>query len=350
MPPKRLLWGCGALLLCAMLAFGGGCAPLALGAPPSANSVDFIMDTFVKQRWYGENAQQTCDEIAQALRQMERALSLYDEQSELSRVNAAAGGAPVALSQNTYALLRQAWTLCDESGGLFDITVAPLSLLWNVTGENPQVPAQQEIDRARALVDYRALLLDDVAQTAQLTHAGMRLDLGGLAKGAAANVARQIAQKNGVQGFASIGGNMVVEGVKQPSGEDFTVGVRDPRGEATNYFASLAPGNLIMATSGDYERYFEQDGVRYHHLIDPFSGYPADGGLLSVTVLAEDGVLADYLSTAIFLGGTAKLDEALARTDCMVLAVTKTQQVYASDGLWPLLRIHGNQYRFMRPE
>lgn len=299
---------------------------------PSAVGVEFVMNTWVEQRWYGENSQQTYDEILVALKALEAQLSLYQENSEISRLNSAAGKNPVALSHETYEFLREAASYCEQSGGLFDITIAPLTLVWNVTSENPRVPTEKEISEAQKLVDYRRIIFDDENETAMLSYEGMSIDLGGIAKGTAAELMRQYAIKNDVQGYLSIGGNMMVQG-KKPDGTDFVIGVRDPRGDASEYIATLSLDGLTMATTGDYERYFELDGVRYHHVIDPFTGYPSSSDLISVTVVSENGTLADCLSTSIFLSGSEELESYLNRDDCMVIAVTRDFDVYASESL-----------------
>lgn len=312
-----------------------------------ASGVEFIMNTFVEQKWYGENAQQTYDEITSALKELEGRLSLYIDESEISRLNAAAGKQPVALSHETYLLLKEAYAYCEESRGLFDITIAPLTLTWNVTAKEPKIPTQQQIDAAKALVNYKDIVFDDEAESVMLAREGMSIDLGGIAKGTAAGIARQYPQKNGVHGFLSIGGNMMVEG-KKPDGSDFIIGIRDPRGEQNDYIATVKIDGFTMATTGDYERYFEQGGVRYHHIIDPFSGKPSASDLISVTVISDNGTLADCLSTSIFLQGSDGLPSYLNRDDCMVLAVTKDFNVYASSALKERLTINKQKsaYKF----
>lgn len=326
----KFLIRASALLFCCMALFFG-CAPKK--EEPSAGGVEFIMDTFVEQRWYGENAQSAYDEIVARLKGLEGKISVYDEQSELSLLNRMAGREAVRLSDEVYELLKRSASFCEETGGKFDITTAPLSFLWNVTGESPKVPGQSEIEALLPLIDYRKIAFDGENKTAMLKHVGMSVDLGAIAKGYAASAAREIAEKHSVSGFVSVGGNMMVIGTK-PGGEDFIVGLRDPRGDASQYIMSFSMRDLTMATTGDYERYFEKDGVRYHHVLDPDTGYPSNTGLISVTVLSEDGALADFLSTAIFLQGEGKLGEYLSRGDISVIAVTEDFEVFASPGVW----------------
>ncbi len=314
------------VLLSLILVLACGCA---LFPPPTEEAFSFCMDTWVSQQWRGARAKETCTEIEEALKDLESRVSLYSDTGEIAAVNAAAGKSYVPVSDDVFEILQGSLKVCEETGGLFDVTIAPLSLLWDVTGEDPHVPPEEAIRAAREKVDYRCLLLDEENRAVMLAKEGMQLDLGGAAKGYAAGRMREIAEKNGVSGFLSIGGNMLVVG-KKADGSDYLVGLRDPNGDENDYFATVAIDGYTMATTGTYERWFEEDGVRYHHVLDPFTGYPSGQDLVSVTVISKDGLLADCLSTAVFLQGSGGLGKALSREDCMVLAVTASNDVYAS--------------------
>lgn len=301
-----------------------------------ASLTTFQMDTIVTQQWYGENAEKTCEEIEAALTDLENRISLYIDDSEISQINDMAGKEYVQVSDDVFELLSEAKELCEESGGIFDITIAPLVLLWDITGDNPHVPEQSEIDEALTKVDYNKLLINEEDNSVMLEDEGMQLDLGGIAKGYAASLMREIAEENNVTGYLSIGGNMLVMGGK-PDGSDFVIGIRDPLQDANSYFATINIEGYTMATSSAVERYFEEDGVIYHHILSPETGYPGETDLLQVTVVSENGLLADALSTTIFLKGSECLDEYLSRDDCMVLAVTEECEVYGSEGIWELL-------------
>ncbi len=331
----RRLFRRAGILLAACLLFLCGCSLL---PQPTEEAFAFCMDTWVSQQWRGARAKETCEEIEAALRDLEARVSLYSETSEIAAVNAAAGKEFVPVSEDVFEILRGGYAVCEETNGLFDITIAPLSLLWDVTGENPRVPSDEEIKAAQEKVGYRDLLFDDEHHAVMLAREGMLLDLGGAAKGYAAGKMRDIVEKNRVSGYLSIGGNMLVIG-KKANRSDYVVGLRDPLGDETDYFATVAIDGLTMATTGGYERWFEADGVRYHHVLDPFTGRPSTQDLLAVTVISENGLLADCLSTAIFLQGSAGLEKAFERTDCMVLAVTDTGDVYASEGFWERLSV-----------
>lgn len=322
------------ILIC-LLAFGSmaGCST---SEENCAESTVFLMDTVITQKWYGENAQKTCDEIEAALTDLEKRISIYIEDSEIAKINAAAGKEYVSVSDDVYEMISRVKDLSEQSGGIFDLTIAPLVLLWDITGDNPHVPQQEKIDEALTKIDYRKVLLNEEDKSVMLEDEGMLLDMGGSAKGMAASEMRSIAEENQVNGYLSIGGNMLVIG-KKPDGTDFKIGLRDPNGDANDYFGTVAIDGYTMATSSPVERYFEEDGKIYHHILNPFTGYPGETDLLSVTVISEDGLLADTLSTTIFLKGSDCLEEYMNRDDCMVLAVTDDNKVYASDGFWDLL-------------
>jgi len=314
----------------------------------SYSGVDFVMDTFVEQRWYGKNSEQAYKDIRLELQQLESKLSFYFPKSEISELNSAAGKHPVALSDECYSILKEAVLYCEESGGIFDITVAPLTKVWDVTAEQPKVPADEEIASAKNLIGYKDIVFNDKDKSVMLKREGMSVDLGAVAKGAAAGRLRKIADEHQVQGYVSLGGNIMMHG-KKPDRSDFIIGVRDPRGESSEFIATVTMDGLIMATTGDYERYFEQDGVRYHHILDPFTGKPSDSGLISVTVFSENGTLADSFSTSIFLQGKEGLNKYLNRDDCMIIAVTEDFDVYASPALRDKIKINPSkdQYNFI---
>ncbi len=298
-----------------------------------SESTSYLMNTVVQQKWYGNKAKDTCEEIEEKLKDIENRVSLYIENSEISQINDAAGKEYVNVSDDIFDMISEAKAISEESDGLFDITIAPLVLLWDITGDNPHVPKQGEIEEALKKVDFTKILLDEDNKSVMLQDEGMQIDLGGIAKGMAAGEMRSIAEENGVTGYLSIGGNMLVIG-KKPSGKDINIGLRDPLGSESDYFAKITIEGYTMATSSASERYFEENGVTYHHILNPFTGYPGETDLLSVTVVSENGLLADALSTAIFLEGSSCLERYMSRDDCMVLAVTKDKKVYASEDLW----------------
>lgn len=304
-----------------------------LRSRPPVIGTSFIMNTVVEYKLYGSNAKKAQSAVEAALRDIENRMSLYVESSEISRLNAAAGVEAVRLSPDTFELLSRCVEYSELSDGLFDITVAPLTAEWDVTAEHPSIPTDSEISRLRGLIDYRDIRLNSEEGTAMLARVGQSVDVGGIAKGYAAEAARQTALDCGVKsGYISIGGNLMVIGEKS-GGEPFKFGVRDPRGSENDFLAVVTLPDSTMATSGDYERYFEQDGVRYHHIIDPRTGKPAETDLMSVSVISPNGAYADFMSTYLFINGKDFAVKNIDRLDCELVVIDKDKNVYVSASL-----------------
>lgn len=310
------------------------------GSIQEVSRTDFMLDTFVTQYWQGENAQRCYEEIKAMLESYENTLSSYKEDSEIFKINENSGKKPLKVSDETFHILEISKELSCLTGGRFDITVSPLVRLWNITGEDPKVPALKDIEKARSLVSCEKLSLDKKDGTVFLEQENMGIDLGAVLKGYFAEKSLAVAKKYNVSGYISVGGNMAVNGRKS-DGRDFIMGVRNPRGESSDYIGTLSMDGLTMATAGDYERSFMYEGKLYHHILDPFTGYPADTDIISATVLSEDGLLADFLSTYIFMEGTDSLDKFKGCDSFEFMAVDKDLNVYFSKGFKE--RFHPNE-------
>ena len=269
-------------------------------------SAVFAMDTVVEQKVYGPRAEKAMDRLAQALRTQESELSLYESGSDIARLNAAAGsGEPVAVSAETYALLLRAKELQKLSDGAFELTIAPLALAWGVTSDAPRVLTQSEIDALLPLVGDEGIVLEGAA--ARLSKKGQAIDLGGIAKGTACDKAKETYDKDGIScALVTMGGSSIYARGRKPGGEKWRIGFRDPKNGESASLASFELEDAFFCTSGGYERYFERDGVRYHHILDPKTGRPAQSDIVSVGVLCENGTDADFWSTTLFIWGKEK--------------------------------------------
>lgn len=275
-------------------------------------SATFVMDAVADQKVYGPNGQKAIAAAEQAFREMENRLSLFKEESDIARLNAAAGsGEAVAVDERTYALLSQAKTLSTQAGGAFELTIAPLALAWGITTDAPRVLEQDEIDALLPLVNDDDLLLK--SGTARLRKAGQAVDLGGIAKGAACDLAKEIYDEYNIRAaLCWLGGSSIYARGVKPDGEAWRLGFRDPKAEESTSLASFEIKDAVFCTSGGYERYFEQDGVRYHHILDPATGRPAQSDIVSIGVLCENGAEGDFWSTALFVQGKEKALEYFA--------------------------------------
>lgn len=281
-----------------------------------------LMGTLVEISVVGRDEDKAAAAINDAFGEMERVeklMSRWIPESEVSRINRWAGVRPVKVSTEVREVIQRAGEISKASGGYFDISVGGLLDLWGFEGSGGRVPAKVEIEQALGLVGYGAIHMDEEASTVELRR-GMRIDLGGIAKGYAVDRAYEVLTSRGYGNvIVNAGGDMRVGG-RKPKGP-WVIGIQDPR-DRSRILASLDVGDISVATSGDYERYFEADGVRYHHLLDPFTGYPARQ-CRSVTILAKDAVTADALATAVFVMGPEKglrLIEAMEGVEALIVS------------------------------
>ena len=287
-------------LLAAVLVLCGGCA--AEKIPPKLSEVGFYLDTVITLTAYVDDKQVLKDAMDECGR-YEKMLSRTVEGSDVWRINHAKGE-PVEVSEDTMNILRCAQEIGDKSGGAFDVTIAPVSTLWNFTKEPYALPDREDVARAARLVDYTRMKLE--GNTVTLPE-GMMIDLGGIAKGYIADRVKAYLQERGVKyAILSFGGNIVAIGSRKPDGTSWRVGIQDidkPTGE--HMLISINKGGSTV-TSGTYERGFDLDGVRYHHLLSPKSGWPVQNELASVTIFSESSMEGDALSTTAFILGTDK--------------------------------------------
>lgn len=265
----------------------------------------------------------------QRLNELERVFSRNREDATLYQLNEAGAAETATLPLELQELLKQSQLLCEETKGAFDPTLGVLVDLWDVRAEQPSVPQEAEIVEARKHCGIETLSLDDKQVILQ---DGMQLDLGAIAKGYVTDLLVEQLRADGVKhALLSLGGNVYALGDK--NGKPFQIGLADPK-NPSKLLGKLLLQNRAVVTSGDYQRYFEADGKRYHHIVDPKTGHPADSGLAAVTVVAQSALLADAYSTALFVMGQEeglRLVEADERLEAVF--VTRDGTVTCSSGL-----------------
>ena len=262
------------------------------------------------------------------LLRLNQAWSCFQADSLISRINRAAGVAPVAVDEDTFAVLQQARRYGGLTDGAFDVTVGPLAQLWREAMERRQLPADGDVWQALQLVDWRSILLDEKGQTAMLRHPGQRIDLGGIAKGYAADGLRKLLRQHGVRrALLDLGGTVATMGCCLP------VGIRNPFDPGGAPMGTLMVEDRCVITSGVYERFAYVDGHRYHHIADPRTGYPARSGLVSVTLVGEEGAALDALATAALVLGPEKAMPLLTEQAMDAIFVTDQGQVFLTKGL-----------------
>ncbi len=300
----------------------------------TAYKTSYIMSTVVIQHLTGNKSEKIACDIESLLYGFEAETSLYSEGSYVYRINDGAGNNFVEIDEGAYTLLSNAKVCCEQSDGIFDVTIAPLTLLWNINGENPSVPAEADITAARTLINYKDILLSNEGDIykAKLSKEGEALDLGGIAKGYSLDLCKDVLAESEVEyGYISIGGNVLVYGDK--GGAGFNVGLRVPEKDSTQSFCVLNLSDTIVSTTGGYERYFIEDGKVYHHVLDPRTGYPSNSDLISVSVVNNSGLTADFLSTWLYIIGKDEAVRTANENGYEVVLVDEDGVVYISRSL-----------------
>lgn len=297
-------------------------------------SEDFAMGTVIKQRIYGNNAEEISKKVIARIRDIEDDMTINKSGGEMNRLNAFAGIDFVEMNEDSIYILEKAKEFSKISNGAFNIMVGPLVKEWDVFSDNPSVPSMENIHSLLKLVDYEDVEINEIESKAKLEEKKQAVDLGGIAKGFAGDEAIELYREHNVESaFISIGGNIVLLGGK-PDGSLFKVGIRNPRGPEGSYIGVISAKDKAIVSSGDYQRYFEKDGVRYHHIIDPRTGYPADSGLIGTTVVSDLSIDADALSTAAFVLGLEKGMELIEKLEGVeAVFVTNDKKVYITEGL-----------------
>jgi thiamine biosynthesis lipoprotein len=302
---------------------------------------EFLMDTIVESLIYTEDTKLGEEALTSAYREVSRLESVLDRHtsgSDIAKINEAAGSEPVPVSLNALDVIIRSLEVGELSGGAFDITIAPLIKLWGFGTGDTQIPGEAELAEALAFVDYSQVQVDRGAGTVFLPKAGIELDLGGIAKGFIVDKAVDALRDKGItSAYFDAGGDIRVLGGK-PDGAPWLIGIRHPR-DRRGIAATVEIRNSAIVTSGDYERYFQVNDERYHHIIDPQSGMPARG-LISVTVVATDAFTADAYSTAVFVLG---LEQGIALVESLpgveAILITEDEQVHITSGLEGLVEV-----------
>ena len=284
----------------------------------------FAMDTVMTAAVYG--SADALDAVEAETYRLDALLAAQKDDSEIAAVN---DGAEI-VSEETAALLRRALDIAAKTDGAYDPTVYPLMRAWGFTDGNYRVPADAELDALLQTTGWAEVSMDGT--TASLPE-GFALDLGGIGKGYAAGRCKEILKAHGVtSALLSLGGNVSALGSK-PDGTAWTVAIEDPDGG--DYLGTVQIADQCVVTSGGYQRYFEQDGVRYWHILDPETGKPARSGMRSVTIVSADDTLADALSTALFVMGPERAEEfwRVHRAEFGAVWLTEDGRLFVTEGL-----------------
>ena len=303
----------------------------------------FAMDTYMEFTAYGKNSEKAVDAAIEEVQKLDAMLSAENSKSEVYALNEQGN---LQATDDLAELILRGKEIYQETDGLFDDTIYPVMKLWGFPTGNYHVPTAAEVQKKLALVDENKVEIQtrdsdekgrDSKEKAKFVTLGadQQIDFGGIAKGYTGQKLAELFQEYGVSSaLVSLGGNIQAIGTK-PDGSSWKVGIRDPKGGQQDYIGVLSVENQAVITSGGYERYFEEDGKTYIHIINPRTGYPADGDLLSVTIVSKDGTLADGMSTALYIMGYEKACQFWRqhREEFNVILVTDDGKIHISENL-----------------
>lgn len=303
-------------------------------SPKPVERTSYVLGTIVHFKVYGNKAENAISEAIDKLNEIDDKMSAFKENSEVCMINEEAGVAPVAVSQETYKLIKKALTYSEILHGSFDITVRPLVNLWGIGTENANVPDKEDIQKTLKLVNYKDIMFDDEFSSIMLRREKQAVDLGGIAKGYAADCVRDIFKKNKIKNAViDLGGNILVLGKKENK-DLWKVGIQDPEKGRGKYVGTLSIRDKSVVTSGNYEKYFEKDGVKYHHIIDTKTGYPSQSKIISATIISDNSIDGDGLSTGVYILGVdkaIKIIEHMKGVDTIL--ITQDRKVYTTSGV-----------------
>lgn len=289
------------MLMAAMVGSVSGCSPKESEQEKPLSAEIFALDTVISLSVWGVS-QETLDGAVAQCYQYEKLLSRTIEGSDVYRINHSKGEY-TEVSEDTVMLVRKSIEFSEASDGYFDITISPVKDLWDFKAENPAVPARDTIDKELARVGYRNI---EIEGNRIRMKSGAQIDLGAVAKGYIADKIAEYLRAEGVEkAILNLGGNIVMVGEKE-EGIPWTVGIKNPDGGQNEYIATVDVKDASVVTSGVYERFFEVDSVIYHHLLDPFTGYPVQNKVKSVTIVSQSSLDGDILSTTCFVLGPEK--------------------------------------------
>ncbi len=298
------------------------------------NDSEFLLDTIVTIKIYGHNDASIIQEAFDRIRRLENILSVHIEGSDLWRLKENAGKRRISVSKDTITLLEHSLKVSEMSGGLFDVTSGPLINLWDIDPPEGHYPTNKEREEAISLINYKDIEIHKDNNRVYLKRLGMEANLGAIAKGYIADKVKEFLIKEGIESaIINLGGNVLLIGGK-PDGSDFSIGVQDPDSLRGEYLGLLNVSDKSVVSSGTYERYFIYKEKAYHHILNPFTGFPQENELKGVCVVSDSSTDGDAFSTTMFLMGK---DEGMKMIENMegmeIIFITRDNELYFSSGL-----------------
>ncbi|MBS5886446.1 MAG: FAD:protein FMN transferase [Clostridium sp.] len=309
------------------------------------SKTELLMGTVVTVTLYDSNDEGILDKVFTKVKELESTLSINENGTLVDKINESAGIEPVKVDYDTYTVIKKGLEYAKLSNGLFDISVGPIVKLWNIGLPEAKVPTQEEIDSRIPLVGYSDVELNDEENTVFLKRQGMMIDLGGVAKGYTADVISDILTEEGVKSaIIDLGGNIFAHGSKV-DGSTWRIGIQNPFSDRGDIIGTITVKNKSIVTSGIYERYIEKDGIKYHHILSPKTGYPYENEIAGITIISDKSSDGDALSTSVFAMGVEEgMKFVNTQEGIDAIFVTKDNKIYITDGIRDIFKLTNTDF------
>lgn len=305
----------------------------------------YSLGTIIQLKVYGRKAEKAIEQVLDKLTDIDNKMSVFKNYSEISKINACAGKKPQVVSKETYFVIKKAIEYCSISEGAFDITIRPLVDLWGIGKDNARVPDSNELASKINLVNYKDIVLDESINSILLKNEKQQIDVGGIAKGFAADEAKNILLKYHIKNaIIDLGGNIFALGRKE-DGTPWRIGIQDPLRPRGEFVGITNVINKSVVTSGSYEKYFIQNDNIFHHIINPTTGYPSESDIISATIISDHSIDGDGLSTSVYIMGLNKainLIESIKGVDAIF--INKNKEIYVTSGMKDNFVLTNNGY------
>lgn len=312
------------------------------------SKTEYFMGTVVTVTLYDNKSEKIIDKAFEEVKKIEQLVSINMEGTELDEVNNNAGIKPVKVSDDTYNIIKKGLEYSSLTNGSFDITIGPLVKLWSIGLPEAKVPTIEEIKEKIQYINYNDVELNNSEKTVFLKKPGMIIDLGGIAKGYTADVIAQTLKDEGVEkAIIDLGGNIYALGEKAEN-TLWRIGIQNPDQTRGEIVGSINVKDKSIVTSGIYERFIEQDGAKYHHILSPKSGYPYDNEIAGVTIISDKSIDGDALSTSVFsMGITKGLEFINSLPDTEAIFITKDHKIYLTEGSKEIFKLTNDDFQII---
>lgn len=312
------------------------------------SKTEYFMGTVVTVTLYDNKDEKIINKAFEEVKKIEQLVSINMDGTELDEVNNNAGIKAVKVSDDTYNIIKKGLEYSNLTDGSFDITIGPIVKLWSIGLPEAKVPTSNEINDKLQYINYKDVELNDSEKTVFLKKPGMIIDLGAIAKGYTADVIANILKEEGVnKAIIDLGGNIYALGEKSEN-TPWKIGIQNPDQSRGEIIGSITVQNKSIVTSGIYERFIEENGKKYHHILSPKTGYPYDNDIAGVTIISDKSIDGDALSTSVFSMGVQKgLEFVNSQPNIEAIFITKNQEVYLTKGAHELFKLTNEDFKIM---